>query len=275
MEEIKRFKQKYFGTKSQVYFKTLFVFLLSIVVVFVHGMAQKSDLDYQEVELFEEHLVQQGTLSVVKKVFNEEENSFRMDLFFEPTSQSVDDLQRKIEADLVTDKNPEEQIKVKVIPVTSRYFVLMAEGIEPDAATVRLDISYYATQEMNQSLRFYVSKEESKMENESILNAEESKLQIDSIQNDIRIQTVIIDESEKNSQIINQDIALRLDQYEQLTEEKRFQVGSVLQETEGKISTIKSTISNLNDQLETEKDLRNEAIERIKLLEKRIEEIQK
>ncbi|MBO1299555.1 MULTISPECIES: hypothetical protein [unclassified Enterococcus] len=275
MEEIKRFKQKYFGTKSQVYFKTLFVFLLSIVVVFVHGMAQKSDLDYQEVELFEEHLVQQGTLSVVKKVFNEEENSFRMDLFFEPTSQSVDDLQRKIEADLVTDKNPEEQIKVKVIPVTSRYFVLMAEGIEPDAATVRLDISYYATQEMNQSLRFYVSKEESKMENESILNAEESKLQIDSIQNDIRIQTVIIDESEKNSQIINQDIALRLDQYEQFTEEKRFQVGSVLQETEGKISTIKSTISNLNDQLETEKDLRNEAIERIKLLEKRIEEIQK
>lgn len=275
MEEIKRFKQKYFGTKSQVYFKTLFVFLLSIVVVFVHGMAQKSDLDYQEVELFEEHLVQQGTLSVVKKVFNEEENSFRMDLFFEPTSQSVDDLQRKIEADLVTDKNPEEQIKVKVIPVTSRYFVLMAEGIEPDAATVRLDISYYATQEMNQSLRFYVSKEESKMENESILKAEESKLQIDSIQNDIRIQTVIIDESEKNSQIINQDIALRLDQYEQLTEEKRFQVGSVLQETEGKISTIKSTISNLNDQLETEKDLRNEAIERIKLLEKRIEEIQK
>lgn len=184
-------------------------------------------------------------------------------------------MQRKIEADLVTDKNPEEQIKVKVIPVTSRYFVLMAEGIEPDAATVRLDISYYATQEMNQSLRFYVSKEESKMENESILNAEESKLQIDSIQNDIRIQTVIIDESEKNSQIINQDIALRLDQYEQFTEEKRFQVGSVLQETEGKISTIKSTISNLNDQLETEKDLRNEAIERIKLLEKRIEEIQK
>ncbi|MDA9428151.1 hypothetical protein B834_614 [Enterococcus mundtii 1A] len=275
MEEIKRFKQKYFGTKSQVYFKTLFVFLLSIVVVFVHGMAQKSDLDYQEVELFEEHLVQQGTLSVVKKVFNEEENSFRMDLFFEPTSQSVDDLQRKIEADLVTDKNPEEQIKVKVIPVTSRYFVLMAEGIEPDAATVRLDISYYATQEMNQSLRFYVSKEESKMENESILNAEESKLQIDSIQNDIRIQTVIIDESEKNSQIINQDIAHRLDQYEQLTEEKKFQVGSVLQETEGKISAIKSTISNLNEQLETEKQLRSEATERIKLLEKRIEEIQK
>jgi len=275
MEEIKRFKQKYFGTKSQVYFKTLFVFLLSIVVVFVHGMAQKSDLDYQEVELFEEHLVQQGTLSVVKKVFNEEENSFRMDLFFEPTSQSVDDLQRKIEADLVTDKNPEEQIKVKVIPVTSRYFVLMAEGIEPDAATVRLDISYYATQEMNQSLRFYVSKDESKMENESILNAEESKLQIDSIQNDIRIQTVIIDESEKNSQIIKQDIAHRLDQYEQLTEEKKFQVGSVLQETEGKISAIKSTISNLNEQLETEKQLRNEATERIKLLEKRIEEIQK
>lgn len=275
MEEIKRFKQKYFGTKSQVYFKTLFVFLLSIVVVFVHGMAQKSDLDYQEVELFEEHLVQQGTLSVVKKVFNEEENSFRMDLFFEPTSQSVDDLQRKIEADLVTDKNPEEQIKVKVIPVTSRYFVLMAEGIEPDAATVRLDISYYATQEMNQSLRFYVSKEESKMENESILNAEESKLQIDSIQNDIRIQTVIIDESEKNSQIIKQDIAHRLDQYEQLTEEKKFQVGSVLQETEGKISAIKSTISNLNEQLETEKQLRSEATERIKLLEKRIEEIQK
>lgn len=275
MEEIKRFKQKYFGTKSQVYFKTLFVFLLSIVVVFVHGMAQKSDLDYQEVELFEEHLVQQGTLSVVKKVFNEEENSFRMDLFFEPTSQSVDDLQRKIEADLVTDKNPEEQIKVKVIPVTSRYFVLMAEGIEPDAATVRLDISYYATQEMNQSLRFYVSKEESKMENESILNAEESKLQIDSIQNDIRIQTVIIDESEKNSQIIKQDIAHRLDQYEQLTEEKKFQVGSVLQETEGKILAIKSTISNLNEQLETEKQLRSEATERIKLLEKRIEEIQK
>lgn len=275
MEEIKRFKQKYFGTKSQVYFKTLFVFLLSIVVVFVHGMAQKSDLDYQEVELFEEHLVQQGTLSVVKKVFNEEENSFRMDLFFEPTSQSVDDLQRKIEADLVTDKNPEEQIKVKVIPVTSRYFVLMAEGIEPDAATVRLDISYYATQEMNQSLRFYASKEESKMENESILTAEESKLQIDSIQNDIRIQTAIIDESEKNSQIINQDIAHRLDQYEQLTEEKKFQVGSVLQETEGKISAIKSTISNLNEQLETEKQLRSEATERIKLLEKRIEEIQK
>lgn len=275
MEEIKRFKQKYFGTKSQVYFKTLFVFLLSIVVVFVHGMAQKSDLDYQEVELFEEHLVQQGTLSVVKKVFNEEENSFRMDLFFEPTSQSVDDLQRKIEADLVTDKNPEEQIKVKVIPVTSRYFVLMAEGIEPDATTIRLDISYYATQEMNQSLRFYASKEESKMESESILSAEESKLQIDSIQNDIRIQTVIIDESEKNSQIINQDIAYRLDQYEQLTEEKKFQVGSVLQETEGKISAIKSTISNLNEQLETEKQLRNEATERIKLLEKRIEEIQK
>ncbi|MGA5592406.1 hypothetical protein ACPCF3_13625 [Enterococcus mundtii] len=275
MEEIKRFKQKYFGTKSQVYFKTLFVFLLSIVVVFVHGMAQKSDLDYQEVELFEEHLVQQGTLSVVKKVFNEEENSFRMDLFFEPTSQSVDDLQRKIEADLVTDKNPEEQIKVKVIPVTSRYFVLMAEGIEPDAATVRLDITYYATQEMNQSLRFYASKEESKMENESILTAEESKLQIDSIQNDIRIQTVIIDESEKNSQIIKQDIAHRLDQYEQLTEEKKFQVGSVLQETEGKILAIKSTISNLNEQLETEKQLRSEATERIKLLEKRMEEIQK
>lgn len=234
MEEIKRFKQKYFGTKSQVYFKTLFVFLLSIVVVFVHGMAQKSDLDYQEVELFEEHLVQQGTLSVVKKVFNEEENSFRMDLFFEPTSQSVDDLQRKIEADLVTDKNPEEQIKVKVIPVTSRYFVLMAEGIEPDAATVRLDISYYATQEMNQSLRFYVSKEESKMENESILNAEESKLQIDSIQNDIRIQTVIIDESEKNSQIINQDIAHRLDQYEQLTEEKNSKSAVFYRKRKGK-----------------------------------------
>lgn len=275
MAAIKKFKQKYFGTKSQVYFKTLFVFLLSIIIVFVHGMAQKSDLDYQEVELFEKHLVQQGALSVVKKMFNEEENSFRMDLFFEPTSQSVDDLQRKIEADLVTDKNPEEQIKVKVIPVTSRYFVLMAEGIEPDAATVRLDISYYTTQEMNQSLRFYVSKEQSTVETESILNTQEIELQIDSIQNDIRIQTKLIEESEKNSQEINQDIALRLEQYEQLTEEKRFQVGSVLQETEGKISAIKSTISNLNDHLETEKDLRNEAVERIELLEKRIEEIKK
>lgn len=274
MGTIKKFKQKYFGTKSQVYFKTLFVFLLTIIIVFVHGVSQKSDLNYQEVELFEEHLVQQGAISVVKKVFNEEEKSFRMDLFFEPTTQSVDDLQRKIEADLVTDKKPEEQIKVKVIPVTSRYFVLMAEGIEPDAATVRLDISYYATQEMNQSLRFYASKEQSKMENASILNTKENELQIDSIQNDIRIQTKLIEESKKNSQEINQDIALRLDQYEQLTEEKRFQVGSVLQETEGKISAIKSTISNLNDQLETEKDLRNEAIERIKLLEKRIEEIQ-
>lgn len=274
MGTIKKFKQKYFGTKSQVYFKTLFVFLLTIIIVFVHGVSQKSDLNYQEVELFEEHLVQQGAISVVKKVFNEEEKSLRMDLFFEPTTQSVDDLQRKIEADLVTDKNPEEQIKVKVIPVTSRYFVLMAEGIEPDVATVRLDISYYATQEMNQSLRFYASKEQSKMENASILNTKENELQIDSIQNDIRIQTKLIEESKKNSQEINQDIALRLDQYEQLTEEKRFQVGSVLQETEGKISAIKSTISNLNDQLETEKDLRNEAIERIKLLEKRIEEIQ-
>ena len=275
MGEIKKFKQKYFGTKSQVYFKTLFVFLLSIIIVFVHGMSQKSDLDYQEVELFEEHLVQQEALSVVKKVFNEEEKSFRMDLFFEPTSQSVDDLQRKIEADLVTDKNPEEQIKVKAIPVTSRYFVLVAEGIEPDAATVRLDISYYTTQEMNQSLRFYTSKEHSTVETESILNTQEIELQIDSIQNDIRIQTKLIEESEKNSQEINQDIALCLDQYEQLTEEKRFQVGSVLQETEGKISAIKSTISNLNDQLETEKDLRNEAVERIELLEKRIEEIKK
>lgn len=275
MAAIKKFKQKYFGTKSQVYFKTLFVFLLSIIIVFVHGMSQKSDLDYQEVELFEKHLVQQGALSVVKKMFNEEENSFRMDLFFEPTSQSVDDLQRKIEADLVTDKNPEEQIKVKVIPITSRYFVLIAEGIEPDAATVRLDISYYTTQEMNQSLRFYTSKEQSTVETDSILNTQEIELQIDSIQNDIRIQTELIEESKKNSQEINQDIALRIEQYEQLTEEKRFQVGSVLQETEGKISAIKTTISNLNDQLETEKDLRNEAVERIELLEKRIEEIKK
>lgn len=275
MAAIKKFKQKYFGTKSQVYFKTLFVFLLSIIIVFVHGMSQKSDLDYQEVELFEKHLVQQGALSVVKKMFNEEENSFRMDLFFEPTSQSVDDLQRKIEADLVTDKNPEEQIKVKVIPITSRYFVLIAEGIEPDAATVRLDISYYTTQEMNQSLRFYTSKEQSTVETDSILNTQEIELQIDSIQNDIRIQTELIEESKKNSQEINQDIALRIEQYEQLTEEKRFQVGSVLQETEGKISAIKTTISNLNDQLETEKDLRNEAVERIELLEKRIKEIKK
>lgn len=239
----------------------------------MHGVSQKSDLDYQEVELFEEHLVQQGALSVVKKMFNEEENSFRMDLFFEPTSQSVDDLQRKIEADLVTDKNPEEQIKVKVIPVTSRYFVLMAEGIEPDAATVRLDISYYTTQEMNQSLRFYASKEQSTVETESILNTQEIELQIDSIQNDIRIQTKIIEESEENSQEINQDIALRLEQYEQLTEEKKFQVGNALQETEGKISGIKNTISNLNERLETEKELRNETTERIKLLEERIEEI--
>lgn len=275
MRAIKKFKQKYFGTKSQVYFKTLFVFLLSIIIVFVHGMSQKSDLDYQEVELFEEHLVQQGALSVVKKVFNEEEKSFRMDLFFEPTSQAVDDLQRKIEADLVTDKNPEEQIKVKVIPVTSRYFVLMAEGIEPDAATVRLDISYYATQDMNQSLRFYASKEQSKLKKESILNTTENELQIDSIQNDIRIQTKIIEESEENSQEINQDIALRLEQYEQLTEEKKFQVGNALQETEGKISAIKNTISNLNERLETEKELRNETTERIKLLEERIEEIKK
>lgn len=275
MAAIKKFKQKYFGTKSQVYFKTLFVFLLSIIIVFVHGMSQKSDLDYQEVELFEKHLVQQGALSVVKKMFNEEEKSFRMDLFFEPTSQSVDDLQRKIEADLVTDKNPEEQIKVKVIPITSRYFVLIAEGIEPDAATVRLDISYYTTQEMNQSLRFYTSKEQSTVETDSILNTQEIELQIDSIQNDIRIQTELIEESKKNSQEINQDIALRIEQYEQLTEEKRFQVGSVLQETEGKISAIKTTISNLNDQLETEKDLRNEAVERIELLEKRIDEIKK
>lgn len=124
-------------------------------------------------------------------------------------------------------------------------------------------------------MRFYTSKEHSTVETESILNTQEIELQIDSIQNDIRIQTKLIEESEKNSQEINQDIALRLDQYEQLTEEKRFQVGSVLQETEGKISAIKSTISNLNDQLETEKDLRNEAVERIELLEKRIEEIKK
>ncbi len=273
MGAIKKFNQKYFGTKSQVYFKTLFVFLLSIIIVFVHGMSQKSDLDYQEVELFEEHLVQQGALSVVKKMFNEEEKSFRMDLFFEPTSQSVDDLQRKIEADLVTDKNPEEQIKVKVIPVTSRYFVLMAEGIEPDAATVRLDISYYTTQEMNQSLRFYASKEQSTVETESILNTQEIELQIDSIQNDIRIQRKIIEESEENSQEINQDIALRLEQYEQLNEEKKFQVGNALQETEGKISGIKNTISNLNERLETEKELRKETTERIKLLEERVEEI--
>lgn len=273
MPSISNVKKKYFGTKSQVYFKTVLFFILSILVVFIHGVSQRDVHDYHEAELYEEHIVSQGNLSVVKKVFNEEENSFRMDLFFNPTSQSIEDMQRKIEATLVTNANPEQPIEVNVVPVTSRYFVLFAEGIEDEADIVRLNISYFPTAETSQSLTFYASKEYSEIENISLMQVNERNLQVDSIQNDIRIQDDLIQTSEERTSEIEAEIALRLKLYEQLTEEKKFQVGSELQETENKIASIRTTLLTLQTQLEDEKLNRNEIKERIDLLETRIKEI--
>lgn len=273
MLSISNMKKKYFGTKSQVYFKTVLFFILSIVVVFIHGVSQRNVQDYHEAELYEEHIVSQGNLLVVKKVFNEEENSFRMDLFFNPTSQSIEDMQRKIEATLVTNANPEQPIEVNVFPVTSRYFVLLAEGIEDESNVVRLNISYFSTAETSQPLTFYASKEYSELVNISLLQVNERNLQVDSIHNDIRIQDDLIQISEERTSEIEEEIALRLNHYEQLTEEKKFQVGSELQETENKIASIRTTLLTLQTQLEDEKVNRNEIKERIDLLETRIKEI--
>lgn len=269
------FKRKYFGTKKQFYSKTLLFFIGSIAFVFVHGLSQNTNRPFKEAELYEEIFVQGGDLSVVKKVFNKEEKSYRLDLFLDQSAQSVEESQREFEATYVTNRATDKNLKVKIIPVTSRYFVLMADDIEEDVEAIRFNVSYFSSPEASQEIIFYASKEHSSAIKESILSVTNEQLIVDSIRNDIRIQEKFIEESEKESKQIKEDISFRVSQYEDLNEEKKFQVGQQLEDSETRISSLRNTIQTLQEDLLTKSSEREEANERINLLKERIEEVQK
>lgn len=266
-------RRSYFHTKRQLYFKTLGLFVGLIVGTFIHGALQRSDGTYEVVRLYEPYFVQQGSLSVVKKEYNFEENSYRMDLFISSTGYFIEDAKRKVEATAVTQREPDREKKVKVISVTNSYFVLFVENYTEKEGMLRLDVDYFSNETTNQLFSFYTSTEHAIEVKKSLLNYKNQDLMIDSITNDIRLQEEAITESEKESKKIEQEIQQRLAQYEQLETDKVFQVGEDLKESEQQMLQLRSMVSNLQGQLKQEEDNRKEGTKKIALLAEKIVEV--
>lgn len=269
-------KQKYFRTKTQTYSKVLILFSACFILIIGQAILSRPTTAYSETEVEQSISFDAGEITILKKEYSPVSKSYRMDVYIDTDIDTVTDGAPITKAKVVTKKDIESAINVKVIPVSDKYFVLIAPKIHDDFGAIRFDLTYKRSKEAESTtVSLYGSQDKSSIVKKDFSKINEADLKISSLKNDIRLQKAESATIEKNNESIVANIKNAKKQIEDFTEEKEYQVGEQLAKTEDTITTLENAIQSYKGEISDNQAKIGEIETTIHLIETKISELKK
>lgn len=268
-------KKKYFRTKTQVYFKTLGLFLSLFFLALLQGFMSRPSNEFAETKMFEPVIFNTAQLTVTKKEYLVKDNVYRLDLFIESSNTNYNDFTPELTANVVTQSNTTDSISTEVLPISDRYFVLFVKNVPSDYGALRFDLEYKKTDDASNvgNARVYVSPQETAKVKERYEQYSKNDLRISLLENDLRLQSNRIENLKKENTNISKQIRTKRAKISELTEEMDYQVGEELTDTEKTVSRLETEIESSERSIENNLITIEETDEKIELIHTKINEI--
>lgn len=270
----KNLKKKYFATKSQIYFKTLGLFVALFFLVIVHGFTTRPSNDFVMTNMYELHSVSGGTIMATKMDYYDTENTYRLDVFLDVKKDSNDLSKVELQAKVITRTDTENEIEAQVIQVTDRYYSIFVPEIQGNYGAVRFDISYRRNEGQEFSTaRIYAAQENTAIRKGRIENISFEDLVADSLNNDIRMQQNLIKQYQEENVELRKTIQNVEKKIVEFEEEKEYQIADEIAITDQNIKKLEQQISSVNNSITTNLESINSSNEKIDLIELKIKEV--
>ncbi|MGH1787797.1 hypothetical protein ABE902_15905 [Enterococcus casseliflavus] len=269
-------KQKYFRTKTQTYIKVLVLFSVLFVSIIGQAILSRPANAYSETAVDESISFDAGEITILKKEYSPISRSYRMDIYIDTEIDIVTDGAPITKAKVVTQEDIETPMDVTVIPVSEKYFVLVAPKINEDFGAVRFDLTYKRSKEAEETtVSLYGSQDKSSVVESDFSEINEAELKISSLENDIRLQQSERKTIEEKNKTIVDNIKNTKEQIESFTEEKEYQVGEQLTKTEDTITTLENAIQSYKGEISDNQAKIGEIETTIILINEKINELSK
>lgn len=271
-----KLKQKYFRTKTQTYIKILVLFSVVFVSIIGQAILSRPANAYSETAVDQSISFDAGEITILKKEYSPISRSYRMDIYIDTEIDIVTDGAPVTKAKVVTQDDIETPMNVTVIPVSEKYFVLIAPKINEDFGAVRFDLTYKRSKDAEETaVSLYGSQDKSSIVESDFSKINEAELKISSLENDIRLQQAASKTIEEKNETIVENIKNARKQIDDFTEEKEYQVGEQLTQTEDTITTLENAIQSYKGEISDNQTKISEIETTIQLIEAKINELKK
>lgn len=269
-------KQKYFRTKTQTYIKILVLFSVVFVSIIGQAILSRPANAYSETEVDQSISFDAGEITILKKEYSPISRSYRMDIYIDTEIDIVTDGAPVTKAKVVTQDDIERPMNVTVIPVSEKFFVLIASKINEDFGAVRFDLTYKRSKDAEETVvSLYGSQDKSSIVESDFSKLSEAELKISSLENDIRLQQAASKTIEEKNEMIVENIKNARKQIDDFTEEKEYQVGEQLTQTEDTITTLENAIQSYKGEISDNQTKISEIEATIVLINEKIKELKK
>lgn len=267
-------KQKYFRTKTQTYIKILVLFSVVFVSIIGQAILSRPANAYSETAVDKSISFDAGEITILKKEYSPISRSYRMDIYIDTEIDIVTDGAPVTKAKVVTQDDIETPMNVTVIPVSEKYFVLIAPKINEDFGAVRFDLTYKRSKDAEETaVSLYGSQDKSSIVESDFSKLSEAELKISSLENDIRLQQAASKTIEEKNETIVENIKNSRKQIDDFTEEKEYQVGEQLTQTEDTITTLENGIQSYKGEISDNQTKISEIEATIVLINEKIKEL--
>ena len=267
-------KQKYFRTKTQTYIKVLVLFSVVFVSIIGQAILSRPANAYSETAVDQSISFDAGEITILKKEYSPISRSYRMDIYIDTEIDIVTDGAPVTKAKVVTQDDIETPMNVTVIPVSEKYFVLIASRINEDFGAVRFDLTYKRSKDAEETaVSLYGSQDKSSIVESDFSKINEAELKISSLENDIRLQQAASKRIEEKNETIVENIKNARKQIDDFTEEKEYQVGEQLTQTEDTITTLENAIQSYKGEISDNQTKISEIEATIVLINEKIKEL--
>jgi len=267
-------KQKYFRTKTQTYIKILVLFSVVFVSIIGQATLSRPANAYSETAVDQSISFDAGEITILKKEYSPISRSYRMDIYIDTEIDIVTDGSPVTKAKVVTQDDIETPMNVNVIPVSEKYFVLIASKINEDFGALRFDLTYKRSQDAEETaVSLYGSQDKSSIVESDFSKINEAELKISSLENDIRLQQSASKTIEEKNETIVENIKNARKQIDDFTEEKEYQVGEQLTQTEDTITTLENAIQSYKGEISDNQTKISEIEATIVLINEKIKEL--
>lgn len=269
-------KQKYFRTKTQTYIKILVLFSVVFVSIIGQAILSRPANAYSETAVDQSISFDAGEITILKKEYSPISRSYRMDIYIDTEIDIVTDGAPVTKAKVVTQDDIETPMNVTVIPVSEKYFVLIASKINEGFGAVRFDLTYKRSKDAEETaVSLYGSQDKSSIVESDFSKINEAELKISSLENDIRLQKAASKAIEEKNETIVENIKNARKQIDDFTEEKEYQVGEQLTQTEDTITTLENAIQSYKGEISDNQTKISEIEATIVLINEKIKELKK
>jgi len=238
------------NNKKLLYLAPTAFFIVSMVVVFAHGVMMNNRIGFEVIQIYEPQSFDRYEVTVTSMRFNPEESVHRMDVFFDTASPHVPLFSYQLDISAVALRDPSQPLDVEVVRVTSQFFVIYVRDLPTNFGAIRKDIVYFENENQAASITIRTDESQSVIDHQLEIETDRLVLMSDALTNDIRILELEIATIENDILELEAEIVTNLSNIDQLESDMVFQVGEPLATNQSRIQSFLNHNSNLESDIE-------------------------